>query len=139
MDGTDGRATEAQAKASPWPALVAMGIVAAETGVLFGLVPVAVGSVIAFGWGAAGMAREAGYAADRWRPLRLVGGVIGGAAALVWAVRSTAVSARALVAAATTDAIAVRAAVVLAAGVLLIVVGYAVPAVAAATQPSGRG
>lgn len=102
---------------------VALGVASAEVGVLFGIVPVAVGGVLLFGGAAAGIAREAGLAEGPWRPLQFVGGAIGAASALVWALRSSALEPDALAAAASTDAIAVRAAVVLAAAVLLIAGG----------------
>lgn len=108
---------------SPWPLFVALGIAAAEVGVLFGVVPVAVGGVLLFGGSCAGIAREAGLAEGPWRPLQFVGGAIGAASALVWALRSPALAPSALVATATGDAIAVRAAVVLGAAVVLVAGG----------------
>lgn len=122
--GGDERGGRAR-KASPWPVPVALGIVATEVGVLFVLLPLAIGGVLAFGWSCSGMAIESGYAASRWPTLRCIGAVLGGGSALVWTLRTPAISPRAFVASATSDAIAIRAAVVLAAGMLLVAAGYA--------------
>lgn len=115
---------------SVWPPFVALGIASTEVGVLFGLVPVAVGGVLLFGGGCAGLAREAGYAETVWGPLRLVGVVIGTAGAAVWLWRSAALTPRALRVAVATDPFAVRAAVVLGAAVLLVVAGSLAPQLA---------
>lgn len=114
---------------SPWPVFVALGVASAEVGVLFGIVPVAVGGVLLFGGACAGIAREAGLAEGPWRPLLFVGGSIGAASALVWLLRSPALAPGALAAAARADGIAVRAAVVLGAAVLLILAGIVGPLV----------
>lgn len=118
------------AKSSPWPIVAAVGIAATEAGVLFGLVPIAVGGVLAFGSSVAGMAREIGYATDRWRPLRLVGVAIAVLAAAVWLVVAPSPTPGGLAAAARTDGIAVRAVIVLGSAVLLVVVGAVGPVVA---------
>jgi hypothetical protein len=55
--------------ASPWPLFVALGIPIAEIGILFDLLPVAVGGLLLFGGSAAGLATEAGYARTPWRGL----------------------------------------------------------------------
>ena len=55
--------------ASPWPVFVALGIPIAEIGILFDLLPVAVGGLLLFGGSAAGLATEAGYAKTPWRAL----------------------------------------------------------------------
>lgn len=116
-------------QSSPWPVVVALGLATAELGILFGLVPLAVGGVLACGGSLAGIAREAGYADSVWRPLRLIGVAVGAASALVWASRSAGLASDALLAAAATDGIAIRAAVVLAAGVMLVAAGYVGPTV----------
>lgn len=116
-------------RSSPWPVVAALGIVATETGVLFGLVPIAVGGVVAFGTSCAGMAREVGYAADLWRPLRAIGAVIAAVSAVVWLVVAPNPTPGGLVTAAMTDGIAVRAAIVLGAAALLIVAGFVGPVV----------
>lgn len=117
-------------KTSPWPLFVALGVASAEAGVLFGAVPFAVGGVLLFGWSCAGMAHEAGYAEDRWRPLRYVGALVGAAAAVTWVTRTETLTPAAVVDVATADGIAARAAVVLVAGVVLVVAGYGGPLVA---------
>lgn len=119
-------------ESSAWPPFVALGVAAAEVGVLFGLAPVAVGGVLLFGGGCAGIAREAGLAEGPWRPLRFVGGAIGVASALVLVLRSPTLDPGALAATAAADAIAVRAAVVLVAGALLVAAGAVGPLVDAA-------
>jgi len=55
--------------ASPWPVFVALGIPIAEIGILFDVLPVAVGGLLLFGGSAAGLATEAGYAKTPWRAL----------------------------------------------------------------------
>jgi hypothetical protein len=55
--------------ASPWPLFVALGVPIAEIGILFDLLPVAVGGLLLFGGSAAGLATEAGYARTPWRGL----------------------------------------------------------------------
>ena len=115
---------------SPWPVIAALGIAATEAGVLFGLVPIAVGGVLAVGASGAGMAREVGYAEDPWRPLRAIGAVIAVCSAAVWIAIAPTPTPNGLVTAAATDGIAVRAAVVCAAAALLIVAGASGPVVA---------
>jgi hypothetical protein len=123
---------ERSQKASAWPVVTALGIVAGEVGVLFGLIPLAVAGVLAFGWSSAAMVREAGYARGRWRPLRWIGGAIGGVSVLVWVLQSTALTPTALTVAVRTDPIAVRAAIVLIAGALLVAAGAVGPSVSSA-------
>ena len=55
--------------ASPWPVFIALGIPIAELGILFGLLPLAVGGLLLFGGSVAGMATESGYARTPWRGL----------------------------------------------------------------------
>lgn len=116
-------------KTSPWPVFVALGVATAEAGVLFGAIPLAVGGVLMFGWSCAGMVREAGYAESVWRPLRYVGAVVGGVAGVTWVARSGTLTPGTVVGVAAVDGIAARAVVVLAAGVMLVVAGYAGPVV----------
>jgi hypothetical protein len=103
---------------------VALGIATTEAGVLFGLVPIAVGGVLVFGGSCAGMAREAGYTETVWRSLRIVGGTIGFVSVLLWGLRSTALTPESLLRAASTDAIALRAVMVLIAATVLVASGY---------------
>lgn len=70
-------------KASPWPLFVALGFAISEAGVLFGVVPVAVGGLLLFGGSIAGIVREAGYAERPWPLLAALGVVFSVAGALV--------------------------------------------------------
>lgn len=114
---------DAPRRSSPYPILVALGLAVGEVGVLFGLVPVAVGGVLLFGGAAAGVARESGVAGSTWRALAAVGATIGTASLLVWGLRADAWAPAAFRAAAAADGIAVRAAVVVGAAVLLVGAG----------------
>ncbi|ELY56587.1 DUF7541 family protein [Natronococcus jeotgali] len=114
---------------SPWPLVAALGIVATEAGVLFGLVPIAVGGVLAFGSSCAGMIAEVGYASEPWRPLRLVGAGIAAVSAAVWIAVAPAVTPSGLAAGVATDGIAVRAAIVFVSAALLIAAGAVGPVV----------
>lgn len=125
-------------RSSAWPMVAALGIVAAEAGVLFGLVVIAVAGVLAVGASFAGMLHEAGYAADPWRPLRLIGAVVAVASAAVWIAVSPAVTPTALADTAASNGVAVRAAVVLGAAALLILAGFAGPVVSSRGRTDGR-
>jgi len=54
---------------SPWPLFVALGLPIAEVGILFGLVPLAVGGLLLFCGSIAGILRENGYVSSTWRGL----------------------------------------------------------------------
>lgn len=72
-------------RASPWPVFIALGLPIAEVGVLFGLVPVAVGGLLLFVGSIAGIVQESGYVERPWNLLAGLGGVLcvlGGALAL---------------------------------------------------------
>lgn len=127
-----------QRHSSAWPLLAALGIVATEAGVLFGLLAIAVGGVVAVGASVAGILHEAGYAADPWRPLRFVGAIVAGVSAAVWLAVAPASTPTALATAAVTDGIAVRAAVVLGAGLLLVGAGAVGPVVSRFDRSGGR-
>lgn len=72
--------------ASAWPPFVALGLPIAEIGILFGLVPIAVGGLLLFCGSIAGMASEAGYASSAWRALAVVSVfVAAGGVALLYA------------------------------------------------------
>lgn len=58
--------------ASPWPLFVALGLPIAELGLLFGIIPLAVGGVILFGGSIAGMLGESGYVETPWRALDVI-------------------------------------------------------------------
>ncbi|AHG02230.1 hypothetical protein HALLA_20225 (plasmid) [Halostagnicola larsenii XH-48] len=133
MDGTP-----EQRRSSAWPIVAAFGIVATEAGVLFGLVVISVGGVIAVGASCASMVHEAGYARDPWRPLRFFGVAVAGLSAVVWILAAATITPTALASAAATDGIAVRAAIVLGAAVILILAGFTGPIVSEIGNPSGR-
>lgn len=114
---------EADRRTSPWPILVAVGLAVGELGVLFGLVPIAVGGVVLFGASAAGVIRDAGLATTASRPLAAVGTAIGAASLAVWRLRADALAGDAFLAAAATDAVAARAAVVFGAAAVLLGAG----------------
>ncbi|UIP00260.1 cox cluster protein [Halobaculum sp. CBA1158] len=61
--------SEEYRRASPWPLFVALGLPIAEIGILFGLVPLAVGGLFLFCGSISGMLREAEYASSAWRAL----------------------------------------------------------------------
>lgn len=63
-------------KVSPWPIFIAFGIVISEIGILFALLPIAVGGLALLSGSIAGMATEAGYAATPWRALGVCAGVL---------------------------------------------------------------
>jgi hypothetical protein len=67
--------------ASPWPVFVALGVVVAELGLVFGAFPVAVGGLLLFGGSVAGILAEAGYVATPWRSLAVLGVLLGVAGA----------------------------------------------------------
>jgi len=71
MDAEPGL-SEQYRMASPWPLFIALGIPIAELGILFGLLPLAVGGLLLFGGSVAGMATESGYARTPWRALVVV-------------------------------------------------------------------
>ncbi|WP_435063641.1 DUF7541 family protein [Halobaculum sp. EA56] len=85
MDENPGLSAEYR-RASPWPLFVALGLPIAEIGILFGLVPLAVGGLLLFCGSIAGMLREAEYAASVWRALAALAVlvVLGGVALLYW-------------------------------------------------------
>ena len=85
MDENPGLSEEYR-MASPWPLFVALGLPIAEVGILFGLVPLAVGGLVLFCGAIAGILREAEYAASGWRALAALSVVIaGGGLALLYA------------------------------------------------------
>lgn len=72
-------------RASPWPLFVALGLPIAEIGILFALVPVAVGGLLLFVGAIAGITQESGYVERPWNLLAGLGSallILGGALAL---------------------------------------------------------
>lgn len=65
-------------KVSPWPIFIAFGIVISELGILFNVLPVAVGGLVLLSGSIAGLAAETGYAATPWRALGVCAGVLVG-------------------------------------------------------------
>ena len=63
-------------RASPWPVFIALGLPIAEIGVLFGVVPVAVGGLLLFVGSIAGIVQESGYVERPWNLLVGLGGVL---------------------------------------------------------------
>lgn len=127
-----------QRRSSAWPIVAAFGIVATEAGVLFGLVVISVGGVLAVGASCAAMIHEAGYATDPWRPLRFFGVAVAVLSALVWILAAAAITPAALASAAATDGIAVRAAIVLGAAVILVFAGFTGPVLTEIGNTSDR-
>jgi hypothetical protein len=81
-------------KASPWPLLVALGVVLSEVGVVLGVFAVAVGGLVLFGGTVAGVLRESGYVAAAAAALAVLGvaRVGSGAAAVLLNVDASALS-----------------------------------------------
>ncbi|WP_121822713.1 DUF7541 family protein [Halostella salina] len=51
---------------SPWPVLIAFGLAIAEVGIVWPLVPLAVGGLLMFVGSVVGILREAGYVESPW-------------------------------------------------------------------------
>ncbi|WP_122089140.1 DUF7541 family protein [Halalkalicoccus subterraneus] len=62
-------------KASPWPLFIALGLAVAEVGVIFDLVPIAVGGILLLVGSLGGVMSESGYTATPWRFIGALGGV----------------------------------------------------------------
>ena len=68
MDETPGL-SEQYRKASPWPLFIALGVPISEIGLVFNVLPIAVGGLLLFCGCLAGMLQEAGYIDTPWRAL----------------------------------------------------------------------
>jgi hypothetical protein len=68
MDETPGLSDQYR-MSSPWPLFVALGIPISELGIVFDVLPVAVGGLLLFAGSVAGLIHEAGYTSTPWRPL----------------------------------------------------------------------
>lgn len=108
---------------SPWPILVAGGLALSEVGILFGVVPLAVGGLLLFGGSCAGILHEAGYATSPWRPLQAIGGLFVLLGAGVWGVRLPAFTVRAALRAVAVDSVALRGVAICVAGGFLVLGG----------------
>lgn len=83
MDENPGLSEEYR-RASPWPLFIALGLPIAEVGILFGLVPLAVGGLLLFCGSIAGMLREAEYTASAWRALAALSLLVVAGGAALW-------------------------------------------------------
>ena len=68
MDETPGL-SEQYRKASPWPLFIALGVPISEIGLVFNVLPIAVGGLLLFCGCIAGMLQESGYIDTPWRAL----------------------------------------------------------------------
>lgn len=60
-------------KASPWPLFIALGLAASEVGVVFDLIPIAVGGILLFVGSLGGIMSESGYTATPWPFIGVLG------------------------------------------------------------------
>ncbi|MFC7041674.1 DUF7541 family protein [Halonotius sp. GCM10025705] len=77
MDETPGLSDQYR-KASPWPLFIALGVPISEIGLVFDVLPVAVGGLLLFCGCIAGMLQEAGYIDAPWRALGVMALLLGG-------------------------------------------------------------
>lgn len=75
MDGDELKLSERYLKVSPWPIFVALGLVLSEAGILFNLLPVAVGGLLLLGGSVSGIVAEVGYT-SMWKALLVCGAVL---------------------------------------------------------------
>lgn len=115
--------TDRVERTSPWPVFVASGLVLSEVGVLFGVIPLAIGGIVLFGGSCAGILDEAGYVASPWRPLPAIGGVFVLLGAGLWAVRLQTLTVRAALRAVAVDSVALRGVAIGVAGGMLVLGG----------------
>ncbi|MFC7136052.1 DUF7541 family protein [Halobaculum litoreum] len=83
MDENPGLSEEYR-RASPWPLFVALGLPIAELGILFGLVPLAVGGLLLFFGSIAGILRENSYVSSTWRGLAALSLVVVALGLAIW-------------------------------------------------------
>ena len=114
--------SEQYRRASAWPLFVALGLPLAEIGVLFGLVPVAVGGLLLFVGSIAGITQESGYVERPWNLLAGLGGVLLVLGAVL-ALSQIPLSAGALTAALASNGLVVRGVSIVIAGFVAIGVG----------------
>ncbi|PSQ21036.1 cox cluster protein [Halobacteriales archaeon QS_8_65_32] len=114
--------SEQYRRASAWPLFVALGLPLAEIGVLFGLVPVAVGGLLLFVGSIAGITQESGYVERPWNLLAGLGGVLLVLGAVL-ALSQIPFSAGALTAALASNGLVVRGVSIVIAGFVAIGVG----------------
>ena len=109
-------------RTSAWPLFVALGLPLAEIGVLFGLVPVAVGGLLLFVGSIAGITQESGYVERPWNLLAGLGSVLLVLGAVL-ALSQIPFSAGALTAALASNGLVVRGVSIVIAGFVAIGVG----------------
>lgn len=114
--------SEQYRRASAWPLFVALGLPLAEIGVLFGLVPVAVGGLLLFVGSIAGITQESGYVERPWNLLAGLGGVLLVLGAVL-ALSQIPLSAGALTAALASNGLVVRGVSIVIAGFVAVGVG----------------
>lgn len=123
--------TDRVERTSPWPVFVASGLVLSEIGVLFGVIPLAIGGIVLFGGSCAGILHEAGYVASPWQPLPAIGGVFVLLGAGLWVVRLQTLTIRAALRAVAVDSVALRGVAICVAGGMLVLGGVLGPRLAA--------
>jgi hypothetical protein len=114
--------SEQYRRASAWPLFVALGLPLAEIGVLFGLVPVAVGGLLLFVGSIAGITQESGYVERPWNLLAGLGSVLLVLGAVL-ALSQIPLSAGALTAALASNGLVVRGVSIVIAGFVAVGVG----------------
>ena len=85
MDETPGL-SEQYRKASPWPLFIALGVPISEIGLVFDVLPIAVGGLLVFCGCLAGMLQEAGYIDTPWRALGVMALLLFGVGGAILAV-----------------------------------------------------
>lgn len=75
-DTEDERMADRYHKTSPYPVVIALGLVLSEIGILFNFYPVAVGGLLLFVGSVSGIVHEAGYVTSPWRLGRWLGAVL---------------------------------------------------------------
>ncbi|MFB6093392.1 MAG: cox cluster protein [Halanaeroarchaeum sp.] len=104
---------------TPWPPLVALGLVVLEVGVVMNVIPLAVGGVVLFGGSIGGILTEASYVDRPWSVVGAVGAIFVVAGAAIWATQVSGYALARLLAVATSDPIAIRGVALLVGGLLL--------------------
>ena len=85
-----------QPTASPWPLMVALGLVGSEVGIIVDLFPVAVGGLVLFAASVAGILAESGHVGSPWPLATGLGVLFVVAGALLYALGTGALSVAAL-------------------------------------------
>lgn len=109
--------------ASPWPMFVALGFVLSEVGIFLGLPAIAVGGLLLLGASVAGILRESAYAHNVWVVLAGMGALFGAFGVAILLSQQPATLAVAELG--HPNGIVARGKAVIAAAVILVVVGLA--------------